>query len=303
MRALSTRNDDPAGRQPPVRQGPRWLRHRRGRRDARPRGAGACAEARCPDPRRALRLRRHCRRVPHHPARHPAARAQFVPGGGRSRRRASIRPRSTSSCAHATSTPGGRPRRARRPSARCFGDARAEASASRPPRAPSGTRSAPPARIGAVVAIMAMRDGCVPPTLNLTDPRSARSGISTARPVAPGRGTSDVALVNAFGFGGQNSSLVLRRWDRHDRRARDVGELLALIDRLEALLEGSDLTEIEVEAGAHDADPAQARAPSPRLPRGRPPPLAASGRPTGSAADAGASAEPPRTVRPAAITR
>lgn len=65
--------------------------------------------------------------------------------------------------------------------------------------------------IGAVAAILAMRDGCVPPTLNLVDPDQAIGDLDvtplTARPRA-----MDTALVNAFGFGGQNTSLVLRRW-------------------------------------------------------------------------------------------
>ena len=39
MRALSTRNDEPEQRQPPLRQGPRRLRHGRGRRHRHPRGA------------------------------------------------------------------------------------------------------------------------------------------------------------------------------------------------------------------------------------------------------------------------
>jgi 3-oxoacyl-[acyl-carrier-protein] synthase II len=65
--------------------------------------------------------------------------------------------------------------------------------------------------IGAIAAICAMRDGCSPPTLNLTDPSPA-VGELDCTPLVARRRTMDTALVNAFGFGGQNSALLLRRW-------------------------------------------------------------------------------------------
>jgi 3-oxoacyl-[acyl-carrier-protein] synthase II len=65
--------------------------------------------------------------------------------------------------------------------------------------------------IAAVATVAAMRDGCVPPTLNLIDPDPGVGDLDctplTARPH-----DIQVAIVNAFGFGGQNSALVLRRW-------------------------------------------------------------------------------------------
>ena len=65
--------------------------------------------------------------------------------------------------------------------------------------------------IEAVATIMAIRTGCVPPTINLDDPDDLAAGLDltprTARSVA-----IDAALSNSFGFGGQNSALVFRRW-------------------------------------------------------------------------------------------
>ncbi|HUG47388.1 MAG TPA: beta-ketoacyl-ACP synthase II [Candidatus Limnocylindria bacterium] len=65
--------------------------------------------------------------------------------------------------------------------------------------------------LGSIAAICAMRDGCVPPTLNLTDPSPA-VGELDCTPLVAKRRSLDTALVNAFGFGGQNSALLLRRW-------------------------------------------------------------------------------------------
>jgi 3-oxoacyl-[acyl-carrier-protein] synthase II len=67
--------------------------------------------------------------------------------------------------------------------------------------------------IAAVAAICAMRDGCVPPTLNLTDPAPEVGRLDCTPLVAQQHGINS-ALVNAFGFGGQNSALVFRRWSQ-----------------------------------------------------------------------------------------
>jgi 3-oxoacyl-[acyl-carrier-protein] synthase II len=66
--------------------------------------------------------------------------------------------------------------------------------------------------IGSIAAILAIREGCVPPTLNLEDPDPAMGELDCTPLTARARRV-DVALVNAFGFGGQNVSLVFRRWD------------------------------------------------------------------------------------------
>jgi 3-oxoacyl-[acyl-carrier-protein] synthase II len=66
--------------------------------------------------------------------------------------------------------------------------------------------------IGAVAAISALREGCVPPTLNLVDP-SPLMGDLDCTPLKSRSRDLSVALVNAFGFGGQNSALLISRWD------------------------------------------------------------------------------------------
>lgn len=66
--------------------------------------------------------------------------------------------------------------------------------------------------IGAVATIKAMHDGCVPPTLNLVEPDEAVGDLDCT-PLQSRSREVRAALVNAFGFGGQNSALVFRRWD------------------------------------------------------------------------------------------
>lgn len=58
----------------------------------------------------------------------------------------------------------------------------------------------------AAFALMCVREGVVPPTINLDDPECGLSHVSTLRSL-PLR----VALCNSFGFGGVNSVLVLGR--------------------------------------------------------------------------------------------
>jgi 3-oxoacyl-[acyl-carrier-protein] synthase II len=65
--------------------------------------------------------------------------------------------------------------------------------------------------IGAVAAICAMRDGCIPPTLNLVDPSPAAEGLDLTA-LTPRQRTAQTSLVNAFGFGGQNAALVMKRF-------------------------------------------------------------------------------------------
>jgi 3-oxoacyl-[acyl-carrier-protein] synthase II len=66
--------------------------------------------------------------------------------------------------------------------------------------------------IEAVATIMAIREGCVPPTINLHDPDAEGDGLDLTPGVAASRRIS-VAMSNSFGFGGQNTALVFRRWD------------------------------------------------------------------------------------------
>ena len=66
--------------------------------------------------------------------------------------------------------------------------------------------------IEAIATILAIREGCIPPTINLTDPDPAGEGLDLTPDVASQRDVR-VALSNSFGFGGQNTALVFRRWE------------------------------------------------------------------------------------------
>jgi len=65
--------------------------------------------------------------------------------------------------------------------------------------------------VAAVFTALALRDQVAPATLNLTDPDPLAEGLDlvagSARPMA-----MEYALVNGFGFGGVNASLLLRRY-------------------------------------------------------------------------------------------
>ena len=66
--------------------------------------------------------------------------------------------------------------------------------------------------IEAVATVRTITDGCAPPTINLVDPDPAAEGLD----LVPGdarSGRFDIAVSNSFGFGGQNSALVFRRWE------------------------------------------------------------------------------------------
>ncbi|MFT4038155.1 MAG: beta-ketoacyl-ACP synthase [Thermomicrobiales bacterium] len=65
--------------------------------------------------------------------------------------------------------------------------------------------------VAAVVTTLALRDGVIPPTLNLAHPAPA-TGLDLVGPVARAACLQH-ALINGFGFGGVNASLVLGRWD------------------------------------------------------------------------------------------
>jgi 3-oxoacyl-[acyl-carrier-protein] synthase II len=66
--------------------------------------------------------------------------------------------------------------------------------------------------IEAAVTILALRDGCVPPTINLETVDEVGEGLD----LTPRQARSHelrTALSNAFGFGGQNTALIFRRWE------------------------------------------------------------------------------------------
>jgi 3-oxoacyl-[acyl-carrier-protein] synthase II len=63
--------------------------------------------------------------------------------------------------------------------------------------------------VEAIFSILAIRDGIVPPTLNLDNP-----SVTTSIDLVPHQARKrdiDVVLSNSFGFGGTNASLVFRR--------------------------------------------------------------------------------------------
>jgi 3-oxoacyl-[acyl-carrier-protein] synthase II len=66
--------------------------------------------------------------------------------------------------------------------------------------------------IEAAVTILSLRHGVIPPTINLDDPDEAAAGLDLTPNVARRRPIR-VAISSSFGFGGQNSALVFRRWE------------------------------------------------------------------------------------------
>jgi 3-oxoacyl-[acyl-carrier-protein] synthase II len=63
--------------------------------------------------------------------------------------------------------------------------------------------------VEAIFCLLAIRDGVVPPTLNLDNP-SVATAIDLV-PHAPRKRPVNIALSNSFGFGGTNASLVFRK--------------------------------------------------------------------------------------------
>jgi 3-oxoacyl-[acyl-carrier-protein] synthase II len=66
--------------------------------------------------------------------------------------------------------------------------------------------------IESIATIQAMREGAVPPTINVDDPDQNVNGLD----ITPNKATHRpirAAINNSFGFGGQNAAIVFRRWD------------------------------------------------------------------------------------------
>jgi 3-oxoacyl-[acyl-carrier-protein] synthase II len=81
----------------------------------------------------------------------------------------------------------------------------------------SSTKSATGHLLGAAGAVeavftaLALRDGVLPPTLNLDAPDDMAGGLDLIGPQARNI-EIDYAMSNGFGFGGVNASIVLKRW-------------------------------------------------------------------------------------------
>ena len=63
----------------------------------------------------------------------------------------------------------------------------------------------------AVFSVLALREGVLPPTLNLTDPDPEGEGLDLIGPEAR-KSEVEYVLSNGFGFGGVNASVIFRRW-------------------------------------------------------------------------------------------
>ncbi len=74
----------------------------------------------------------------------------------------------------------------------------------------TGHSAAAAGAVEAVASLLAIRDGKIPPTINLTtpDPECDLDYVPNVMRVAK----VDTVLSNSFGMGGQNASLVFRRW-------------------------------------------------------------------------------------------
>jgi 3-oxoacyl-[acyl-carrier-protein] synthase II len=111
--------------------------------------------------------------------------------------------------AHATSTPEGDPRELEAIKT-LFGERAGQVSITANKSMLGHTLGAAGA-IEAIATIMSLRTGLVPPTINLENPDVAAAGLDLT-PNVVRRREIEVAVSNSFGFGGQNSALVIRRW-------------------------------------------------------------------------------------------
>jgi 3-oxoacyl-[acyl-carrier-protein] synthase II len=63
--------------------------------------------------------------------------------------------------------------------------------------------------VEAIFCLLAMRDGIVPPTINLENPN-----VTTVMDLVPKKAKKhdvNVAMSNSFGFGGTNATLILSK--------------------------------------------------------------------------------------------
>ena len=112
--------------------------------------------------------------------------------------------------AHATSTPEGDPRELEAMHT-LFGERAGQVSITANKSMIGHTLGAAGA-IEAIATIMSIRTGIVPPTINLEYPDETAAGLDLT-PGKARRREIEVAVSNSFGFGGQNSAVVFRRWN------------------------------------------------------------------------------------------
>jgi 3-oxoacyl-[acyl-carrier-protein] synthase II len=62
----------------------------------------------------------------------------------------------------------------------------------------------------AITAVGAIREGCIPPTANLENP-DPECDLDYV-PLVSRQAQVDTAIINGFGFGGQNAVAVFRRF-------------------------------------------------------------------------------------------
>lgn len=208
MRALSGRNDDPAGSSRPFSRDRDGFVLAEGAatlvleelEHARRRGAPILAEvigyAATAD---ALHVTRPA------PGGSGAVRA-----GRRAMEKAGIRPDEIDLVsAHATSTPEGDP--AELDAIQTLLGAHAPRASITAVKSSVGHAIGAAGAIAAVAAIRSLQTGIVPPTRNLLDPDPAVGDLDCT-PIQARRRDLRVALIHTFSFGGQNASLLLRAW-------------------------------------------------------------------------------------------
>jgi 3-oxoacyl-[acyl-carrier-protein] synthase II len=112
--------------------------------------------------------------------------------------------------AHATSTPGGDGEEALAIAA-VFGASRDRLHVSAV-KSMTGHLLGAAGALGVMAGVLAIHHGVIPPTINLDnlDPACAATGLNFTPKTAVEKRV-DTALANSFGFGGTNSSLVVRR--------------------------------------------------------------------------------------------
>lgn len=208
MRALSTRNDDPAGASRPFDS------HRDGFVLAEGAATLVLETLEHAQARGARILAELCGYGATADASHITLPAPGGNGALRAARRALVKAGIDASeidavFAHATSTPGGDMEELAAIRS-LLGDRGPQVSITATKSSIGHTLGAAGA-IASVAAILTMRDSKVPPTINLTDPDPGVGDMDLTPLVARDRAIGTV-VVNAFGFGGQNSALVYRRW-------------------------------------------------------------------------------------------